>query len=167
MGGYGSVGPVRPVESGVRGARFSFCVLVAALTGCTGLEPGVIGVGMTAVQQGVTYVSGVDSYSFQPAYYDDVLVAADRAGEALGLEVYSKREISPTQTEIRFRFDKDDRLTVRIAHQTDTITLVQTNVKRKSRQGIATLFMRALTHGLRDGGGYVGDWMVEADLIGE
>lgn len=143
------------------------CVLVAALTGCTGLEPGVIGVGMTAVQQGVTYVSGVDSYSFQPAYFDDVLLAADRAGEELDFELYSKREVSPKQTEIRFRFDNDDRLTVQISHQTDTITLVQTNVKRKSRQGVASLFMRALTHELRESGGYVGDWMSEADLIGE
>lgn len=140
---------------------------LSGLAGCTGLEPGVIGVGMTAVQQGVTYVSGVDSYSFQPAYYDDVLVAADRAGVELDFELYSKREISPTRTEIRFRFDDDDRLTVQIEHQTDTITLVRTNVKRKSRQGIATLFMRALTHELREGGGYVGDWMTEADLIGE
>lgn len=163
---------MRPLVSasvyfGMRSQATILGMLVFTFAGCTGLEPGVIGVGMTAVQQGVTYVSGVDSYSFQPAYFDDVLLAADRAGEELDLEAYSKRVVSPTLTEIRFRFDDDDRLTVQVSHQTDTITLVQTNVKRKSRQGVASLFMRALTRELRENGGYVGDWMTEADLIGE
>lgn len=140
------------------------CILF--VSGCTGLEPGAIGVGMTAVQQGVTYVSGVDSYSFQPARFESVVAAAEAAGEELDLEVYARREISPGRIEIRFRFDEDDRLTVEIEKQTDVVTLVRTNVKKKTRQGIASLFMRALTHELREADGYEGDWQDQPDLMG-
>lgn len=126
----------------------------------------MIGVGVTAVQQGVTYVSGVDSYSFQPAPFENVVIAAERAGTALDLRVYSRREISETQLELRFSFDDDDRLTVRIEMQTDVVTLVQLNVKKSSRRGMATLYMRGLTHELREADGYSDDWQEDMDLIG-
>lgn len=142
------------------------CGVLALMTGCTGLEPGMIGVGMTAVQQGVTYVSGVDSYSFQPASFGDTLAAATQAGESLGLELYNNRAINETHTELRFRFDKDDRLVVEIEHQTDRVTLVQLNVKKKSRRGMGALYMRAITHELRKAGAYFGDWKDNMDLIG-
>ncbi len=134
--------------------------------GCTGLEPAMIGAGVNAVQQGVTYVSGVDSYSFQPARYGDTLEAALKGGEAIGLQVYSQREINPLHTEIRFLFDEDDRLVVDIEHQTDEVTLVQVNIKKKSRRGMGSLYLRALTYELRTAEAYVGQWQSDTDLIG-
>ena len=146
------------------------CTFVLAsllvLPACTGVEPAMIGVGVTAVQQGVTYVSGVDSYSYQPARYENVVIAAERAGSSLGLSVYARREISPTQLEIRYAFDGDDRLTVTIEHQTDLVTLVQINVKKSSRRGMATLYMRGLTYELREADGYNDEWQENLDLIG-
>jgi len=140
--------------------------MVALMTGCTGLEPAMIGAGVNAVQQGVTYVSGVDSYSFQPAHYEDTLIAALRAGDAIGLEKYSQREIDETHTQIRFLFDRDDRIVVDIEQQTSEVTLVQVNIKKKSRRGMGALYMRALTHELREAEAYVGQWQDDADLIG-
>lgn len=126
----------------------------------------MLGVGVNAFQQGVTYVSGVDSYSFQPARYDDTLAAALRAGDSIGLDLYSVREIDPKHSEIRFHFDEDDRLTVEVEHQTDEVTLVEVNLKRKSRRGMGTLYMRALAYELRKAEAYVGQWQDNADLIG-
>ena len=140
---------------------FSFLAL-----GCTGIDPAMIGVGVNAVQQGVTYVSGVDSYSFQPARYEDSLSAALRAGESIGLDMYSVREVSEGHTEIRFLYDEDDRLTVQVEHQTNEVTLIQVNIKKKSRRGMGTLYMRALTDELRKAEAYVGEWQDNTDLIG-
>ncbi len=146
------------------------CVVTVAslisLTGCTGLEPAMIGAGMNAVQQGVTFVSGVDSYSFQPARYKDTLAAALKAGDTIGLAVYSTREIDETHTQIRFLFDEDDRIIVDVKHETDQVTLVQVNIKKKSKRGMGTLYMRALTYELREAKAYIGQWQDDADLIG-
>ena len=136
------------------------------MVGCTGIEPAMIGVGVNAVQQGVTYVSGVDSYSFQPARYQDTLAAAMRAGESIGLDMYNVREIDKGHTQLRFLYDEDDRLTVDIEHQTNEVTLVQVNIKKKSRRGMGTLYMRALTYELRSAEAYIGQWQNDTDLIG-
>ena len=150
----------------MKASFFASISLVALLTGCTGIEPAVIGAGVNAVQQGVTYVSGVDSYSFQPAHFEDTLAAALRAGDAIGLEKYSQRDINETHVQIRFLFDVDDRLVVDVEKQTSEVTLVQVNIKKKSRRGMGALYMRALTHELREAEAYVGQWQDDADLIG-
>lgn len=130
----------------------SACVL----TGCTGIEPAAIGAGFTAVQTGVTYISGSNSYSYQPAVFADVYVAAIRAGDRLALELYTDRVISKAGHEIRYNFgeNKEHRIVVTVTPSTDAVTRVVVNSKKTSTRGMSTLYLEVLTDELVSMGAY-------------
>jgi len=131
---------------------FSFLVL----TGCTGLEPAAIGAGFNAVQTGVTYVSGENAHSYQPAVYADVYLAALRAGDRLALELYTDRAVSRAGHQIKYNFGElgTDRIVVTITRSTDAVTKVVVNTKKKSTRGMSTLYLQMLTDELANMGAY-------------
>ncbi len=122
------------------------------LAGCTGIEPAALGFGYNAVQTGVTYISGVDSYSYQPAIYEDVLSACKDAGSNMDLDAYAEREISETKYQIKYTFGprEVDRMVVTVTYATAVVTKVEVNVKEKENSGMSTLYMRVLTQQLLD-----------------
>jgi hypothetical protein len=126
------------------------------LSGCTGLEPAAIGAGVNAVQTGVSYVSGRNAYSYQPALYEDVYLAALRAGDRLALELYTDRVVSLTGHEIKYNFGErgTNRIVVTITSSTDAVTKVVVNTKKNSTRGMSTLYLQMLTDELVNMGAY-------------
>ena len=129
---------------------------VFVLTGCTGLEPAAIGAGFNAVQTGVTYVSGQNAHSYQPAVYEDVYIAAIRAGDRLALELYSDRPVSKSGNQIKFMFGEfgTHRIVVTITRSTDAVTEVVVNTKKSSTRGMSTLYLQMLADELATMGAY-------------
>lgn len=137
--------------------KLFLALLIANLAaGCTGLEPAAIGAGVNAIQTGVTYVSGRNLYSYQPAVYADVHLAALRAGDRLALELYSDRKVSKTGYEVKYRFGETgaNRIVVTITESTDAVTRVVVNTKKTSTRGMATLFLQIMTDELETLGAY-------------
>jgi len=137
-------------------AIVSLVVSFFYLAGCTGLEPAAIGAGFNAVQAGVTYVSGANAHSYQPAVYEDVYIAALRAGDRLALELYSDRPVSKSGNQIKFMFGEfgTHRIVVTITRSTDAVTKVVVNTKKKSTRGMSTLYLQMLTDELVSMGAY-------------
>lgn len=140
-------------------------LLAGSLAGCTGIEPAAIGAGFTAVQTGAVYVFGVDAYTYQPALYQDVFLAAIYAGDRLALDLYSERKISETRHELRYNFGdyNQDRLVVTITRATDAVTKVELNVKEQADSGMSTLYMRMMAAHLVENNAY--DSMLDEEMI--
>lgn len=135
------------------------------LSGCTGLEPAALGAGFTAVKTGAVYVLGVDAYSYQPAVYQDVFIAAINAGDRLAMDLYSERKISETRHELRYKFGDlaQDRMVVTVTRTTDSVTKVEINVKESADSGMSTLYMRMMAAHLTANNAY--DSMLDDDMI--
>lgn len=131
--------------------------LLPLLSGCTGLEPAAIGMGASAAQTGVTLLSGRTVRSYELARFDDVVAAAKRTGDSLGMEFRRERP-SERRTLLQYRYGQSQGIDVDIRRQTDTVTSILIRMRSRSQRGMATLYLRDLFHEIRDAGAYLEEW---------
>ncbi|MEM9167742.1 MAG: hypothetical protein AAGB48_12065 [Planctomycetota bacterium] len=130
----------------------------ASLVGCTGVEPALIGVGVTAAEAGVAIVDGTDVHAFELARYGDVVAALERAVNTLELERYSRRFIDHQHFVDRYRLGNNRSLVVEIRSVTGSVTMVRTEIKSTLHRGMAALLVRQTYHELSEAGAYLEEW---------
>jgi len=136
------VTPARPRRVSRR--SFAEAILLAlplAFTGCTGLEPAVVGAAISGAQTGVTLLSGAEVWSFEIADFDEVVAAVKQTEVDLALRKLNEIE-EPDRYWVYYRFAESARLIVEVRRQTDTITSIEADVGSKDQHGMASLFLR-------------------------
>lgn len=139
---------------------------ILALPACTGLEPALIGAAVTGAQTGVTLLEGGEMRSFELARFEDVVAAAERAADSLGLERVGENR-AEDRVWFNYRYDDDRRLRVEILRRTDRVTSIQASVRKKKHRGMAALYLRDLFHELREADAYLEDWRAEDEPIAD
>lgn len=141
----------------MRRALLLCCLLaLAALPGCTGLEPAMIGAAVSGAQTGVTLLSGGEMRSFELARFDDVVAGVERAAASLALEE-RKAIRDEGRVWLDYRYNGHS-MKVEILRRTERVTSVFVTVRKKTHRGMAALFLRDLFHELREAGVYLEDW---------
>jgi len=132
-------------------------LLLVAGPGCTGLEPAILGAGVSAAQTGVTLIQGKELWSVELARYEDVVLATETAAQRLGLEAVSEKR-SDRRTWLYLGYKKSGRLQVTIRRQTERATSITIGVRGRDRRALAGLLMRAVFHELKAADAYLEDW---------
>lgn len=139
-----------------------FCSVVG-LSGCTGVEPAAIGVGLSTAQAGIAFFDGSDVRSFELVRYEDAVASADRAAEVLELELrytrFPEDEWDAGYWQIR-NYDLRGRavLFIELKQETPTVTMVRTEARTPQQRGIAALFTKQLFVELERANAYIEDW---------
>lgn len=132
---------------------------VAALNGCTGLEPAFLGVTLQAAERGVAIVDGVDVNTFEFAPYHEVVAASDRAAKVLALNEHSRREIGGDRLILHYQLRPLERMVIEIRKETENLTLVRTEVRSRVLQGVSAIYLRQLYHELTGADAYIEEWV--------
>ncbi|MDX2132939.1 MAG: hypothetical protein SFY69_12885 [Planctomycetota bacterium] len=112
-----------------------------SLPACTGLEPAMVGVGVTAVETGATVLGRGKVGTYEIASVDDVEAAARTAASNMALTFIRERE-SDIGTVLTFRDDRRHTITVSIERQSRTVMFVRADVGLFGPTGLAALFIR-------------------------
>lgn len=117
--------------------------LLAFLTGCTGLEPAVLGAAASATSAGAAVFSKGRISAAAIANYERVQRGVGSAATDLSLELIYERE-GPIWSKYTLEDDLGKRLTIRVRRRTDTMTQVDIDVGRFGNEAIGRLFLLRL-----------------------
>lgn len=132
-------------------ASFTLILLPALLTGCTGLEPAVIGAAASATSAGaVVYGKGRIS-AVAIADYDRVRQGVILSAEDLSLTSVYERE-GPIWSKYTLRDDRGKQITIRVRHRTATMTQVDIDVGRFGNEAIGRLFLLRMSENVPESG---------------
>lgn len=133
----------RPFQTLSRLLLTGACAAPLGLSGCTGVEPALIGAAISGAQSGVTLLSGAEVWAYEIADFDRVVQAMRETEEELGLRRLN--EVSePGRYWVYYRFGRGSKLVVEVKSQTETVTSIEAEVAEKDQQGMASLFLKRL-----------------------
>ncbi|GAB4549095.1 MAG: hypothetical protein Tsb0013_10130 [Phycisphaerales bacterium] len=126
------------------------CALAGAWcgSGCTGLEPALIGAAISGTQTGVTLLAGAEVLDFREVAYEDVCAAVDRVERRFDLvRVNTVDDPEEGRYWVYFRYD-GRKLTAEVRRLTGVITSLEVDTRAKDQRGMATLFVEAVVEEL-------------------
>lgn len=132
-------------------------------SGCTGVEPAAIGVGISTAQAGIGFFDGTDVRSFELVRYENVVAAADKAASVLEMDLRYVREPEDTYRKGRWEIRNYDLrgravLFIEIREETPSVTQVRTEARTPQQRGIAALFTKQLFVEIDRANAYLEDW---------
>lgn len=133
------------------------------LSGCTGVEPAAIGVGLSTAEAGIAFFDGTDVRSFELVRFEDAVIAADEAARVIDLELRYTRK-PEEHWEIRnYQLRGRAVLFIELKSETPTVTMIRTEARTAQQRGISALFTKQLFVELDRANAYLEDWAREPD----
>ena len=129
----------------------TFMLLPAFLTGCTGLEPAVIGAAASATSAGAVVFSQGRISAAAIADYDRVREGVLRSADDLSLSPVYERE-GPIWSKYTLEDDLGKDITIRVRRRTSTMTQVDIDVGRFGNEAIGRLFLLRMTENVPQSG---------------
>lgn len=140
-----------------------FCLAVmAACNGCAIPAAAIVTSAAGAVPVAAEQFGDGRTDSFWLARYEDVVAAAQKAGQTLSLTL-EEQEIEEDVATLLFSDPTDYRIEVIIERQTETVTRVRFNVGSSRNEGYGVLFGQQIIEELKKGEGFVVDWSDEPE----
>jgi hypothetical protein len=127
--------------------------LSLANTGCTGLEPAVLGAAVSGAQSGVTLLADHELWSYELASFEDVSAAVDTTALRLELERANERR-EEDRYWVFFRDDRGRKVVIQVRPRTASVTSIEIDVQSPADRGMASLFLRQVFFELREMGAY-------------
>jgi hypothetical protein len=134
----------------MNGRLLGVCALAGACcaSGCTGLEPALIGAAISGTQTGVTLLAGAEVLDFREVAYEDVCAAVDRVERRFDLvRVNAVDDPEEGRYWVYLRYD-GRKLTAEVRRLTGAVTSLEVDTRSKDQRGMATLFVEAVVEEL-------------------